>query len=220
MKKFIAATLTLTVPLSSGAFTVSLNPKHVHIGAFKGKSSGHEEITRQGLLLALDATKRSVTFPLSEVEEQILRQDLQNERWGTLGFAAENPVIRGNHSNDIPGTPNFTMVPEYLNHIDFLKESTATVEGTTKTYLPIETLRVRSFWMWYNLESEFANLSQLPPPARKARVEEVKRNMGGNWDYNFEFQSAHSLRDIKMEKDGKTLKALTSARATCERTRS
>lgn len=220
MKKLIATTLAITVPLTSGAFTVSLNPNHLHIGEFKGKSAGHEEITRQSLLIALDAVRRSVKYPLSPLEDEVLRQGLENERWGTLGYAVPNPVIRGNHSNDIPGTPNYSIVPEYLNHIPFLLKSTAVTTNKTTKYLKPENLRVRSFWMWYNLESEFANLKTLSKSARKAREEEVKRNMGGNWDYNYEFQSAHSLRDTVMEKDGKTFRALTSSRATCERTRS
>ena len=231
MKSLVTTALLIAIPLNSIAFTVSLDPKaakYVRVKGLKdlvssasGKTTGHEEITRQAILIGLDATKRSVTYPLNEVEDSVLRAGLENMQWGTLGYATENPVIRGNHSNDIPGTPNSILLPEYRKYIPFLTQSTKTKSKVTRNdvILPADSLAVRSFWMWYNLDSDFAKLDQLTPEARRARQTEVYRNMGGNWDYNFEFQTAHSLRDIRTDAKN-NFKSLGSDRATCERTRS
>lgn len=90
---------------SALAFTVSLsfNPgKKLFLNI--GRSSGHEEITRQALVgsvLILRSEQFKESFFTDPVEFLQLT-DLEPKKLGTKGAVVKNPIIRGNFATDVP----------------------------------------------------------------------------------------------------------------------
>jgi len=94
---FIISVVAFAAP-SVWGFTVSVNT--TTIGFIAGRTSGHEEITRQ----AMNRLEESLLA--SGIDALSFAPDLLGERgpnpFGTKGFSVENKIIQGNYATDFP----------------------------------------------------------------------------------------------------------------------
>lgn len=104
----LCATLAMS-PLIAQAFTTGYQVTfHVHDREFainEGRSTGHEEITRQALLQARELLLRNTQVNIRAGGEGLVR-GLGNYIRGTIGAMSPNLIIRGNYCTDAPHEPN------------------------------------------------------------------------------------------------------------------
>jgi hypothetical protein len=78
----------------------SLKVAHRHLNL-----SGHEEITRQAIILAKKAADQN-HIPISKEITEMAFKNLQPDKFGLIGSEATNPLIQGNYATDFPFTRN------------------------------------------------------------------------------------------------------------------
>lgn len=93
---------------SLSAVKKSLNHVHRHANL-----TGHEEITRQAIILAKEvASKNNISVP--KVIASKVFNNLKPEQFGLVGSEATNPLIQGNYATDFPFTKKFIVnLPEF-----------------------------------------------------------------------------------------------------------
>jgi hypothetical protein len=119
MKKRMLFLLALTLLASSTAFPFTVGNKmegslsvvkeslktvHRHLNL-----SGHEEITRQAIILAQNAAKEN-QIEIPEIISKMAFQNLEPEQFGLIGANATNPLIQGNYATDFPFTNSNNLV--------------------------------------------------------------------------------------------------------------
>ncbi len=110
MRSFSILFCVLVFCQFASAFTVSIpvDIPILPIGIVTGVTSGHEEITRQSLVL-LDKYFKSKNINLDNLSPEILTEK-EVSFIGASGLTTENAIIRGNYATDLP----FNLV-EYFN---------------------------------------------------------------------------------------------------------
>jgi hypothetical protein len=111
--QFKLCLLTATTLLAGNAFAFTVGNKmegglaavkeslklvHRHMNL-----SGHEEITRQAIILATKAAKKNNILIPKELADMAF-QNLQPDKFGLIGSEATNPLIQGNYATDFPFT--------------------------------------------------------------------------------------------------------------------
>ena len=92
----------------------SLKTVHRHVNL-----SGHEEITRQAIILAVSAAKTN-NIKIPQEISLMAFQNLQPDKFGLIGSEATNPLIQGNYATDFPFTRKDYVVniPKYWKFND------------------------------------------------------------------------------------------------------
>jgi hypothetical protein len=94
---FISA-LLISISRTAVAFTVSVNTKL--LGFEAGRTSGHEEITRQAMN-RLESSLTNIGIDVYAYAPELLA-DREADLFGTKGFSAHNRIIQGNYATDMP----------------------------------------------------------------------------------------------------------------------
>ena len=97
-KSFIIAAVIALCVSSARAFTVSIDTKA--IGFVAGRTSGHEEITRQAMN-RLEQSLLSVGIDAVAFAPELLGER-NSHPFGTKGYDVENKIIQGNYATDFP----------------------------------------------------------------------------------------------------------------------
>ena len=106
MKNVIVKSLLLSLAFlsfSSKAFTSSVHLElFLGLGYGEGRTSGHEEITRQALVKTKDLLKSNrSSVDLARAGAKLLH-NLEFSRLGLVGALAKNPIIKGVYCSDFP----------------------------------------------------------------------------------------------------------------------
>jgi hypothetical protein len=97
MRSFLAGVAAVLSPFAV-AFTVSVNTSK--LGFYAGRTSGHEEITRQAMN-RLEEILKANQVDLKAAAPKFLG-DRDAAFFGTKGFISQNKVIQGNYATDWP----------------------------------------------------------------------------------------------------------------------
>ncbi len=100
LKSFLMAAVVALCAPCAWAFTVSINTKT--IGFVAGRTSGHEEITRQAMN-RLEQSLLSIGIDAVSFAPELLGERGANP-FGTKGFSVANKIIQGNYATDFPDT--------------------------------------------------------------------------------------------------------------------
>lgn len=92
----------------------SLKVVHRHLDL-----TGHEEITRQAIILAIKSAKEN-QIPIPQEISKMAFQNLGAKEFGLIGSEATNPLIQGNYATDFPFTRSDYVVniPKYWGFTD------------------------------------------------------------------------------------------------------
>lgn len=96
------------------AVKTSLKVVHRHLDL-----TGHEEITRQAIILTIKAAKQN-NIPIPAEISKMGFQNLKASEFGLIGSEATNPLIQGNYATDFPFTRKDYVVniPKYWGFND------------------------------------------------------------------------------------------------------
>lgn len=84
--------------------------------------TGHEEITRQAIVLAKDVAKKN-NIEVPKLVSLMAFRNLDSEEFGLIGSDALNPLIQGNYATDFPFTKKYVVsLPEYWGFKDIKED--------------------------------------------------------------------------------------------------